>query len=80
MSVSQETSAVSKKPTPELLAGIYVLVEGEEDVTSRPRCVPLPAEADAKPIVPTKEELAGHYLLVEGVEDLTEHPPETMRK
>src|SRR5262249_27987406 len=61
-------------PAPEMLAGVYLYVEAEEDLTVRPCQPPQPA-ADNGAERPTQDQLAGVYLRVEGPEDLTVHPP-----
>ncbi len=63
----------SKYPTPEMLAGVNVLVEAEEDLTVVPCRAPKPPAPGAAETVPTTEDLAGHNILVEGHEDLTVH-------
>jgi hypothetical protein len=59
-------------PTIDMLAGLYVYLEGEEDLTIRPRQAPgspapaaLPGEEQ-----PTPDELAGIYVCVEGEENV----------
>jgi hypothetical protein len=68
-------------PTPEALAGRYVLIEAEEDLSETP-CV-IPGQKPAPPCTdagaPTPDTLAGVYLHVEGEEDLTVGPPPSSR-
>src|SRR5262249_8714776 len=61
-------------PTREMLAGVYVRVEAEEDLTLRPCQPPQPAASNGEER-PTVDQLAGVYVCVEGPEDLTVHPP-----
>lgn len=62
---------------PEMLAGVSVRIEAEEDLTIRPYQVPqppiLPATNGAAE--PTPDHLAGIYLSVEAAENLTVRPP-----
>jgi len=62
--------------TPEMLAGITVRVEAEEDLTVRPYQPPqTPTHSAANGAErPTAEQLAGVYVLVEAPEDLTVKP------
>jgi hypothetical protein len=62
--------------SPDLLAGISVRIEAEEDLTVR-RCQSpqLPREPPANGTEPpSTDQLAGIYLEVEAPEDLTVHP------
>jgi hypothetical protein len=63
--------------TPEMLAGIPVRVEADEDLTVRHSQGPqTPAESTANGAGrPTTDQLAGVYVEVEAPEDLTVHPP-----
>jgi hypothetical protein len=65
----------SGKPTPEMLAGVYLCVEAEEDLSVRPyqQAEPSGAAPGQGPESPTTERLAGVYLCVEGQEDTTVH-------
>ena len=62
--------------TPEMLAGVYVRVETEEDLTVRPYQPPqTPPHSTANGAErPTVDQLAGIYLHVEAPEDLTVRP------
>jgi hypothetical protein len=62
--------------TPEMLAGLSVRVEAEEDLTVRPCQPPQPPAGPAANDTeqPTSDQLAGVYLHVEAPEDLTVHP------
>jgi hypothetical protein len=68
-------------PTTEALAGRYVLIETEEDLSETPCAIPgqkpVPTCTDARG--PTPDDLAGVYLQVEGEEDLTVGPPPSSR-
>jgi hypothetical protein len=66
----------SGNPTPEMLAGIYFRMEGEEDFTVRPCQAPqTPVDSATNGAGgPTTEQLAGVYLQVEAAEDLTVYP------
>jgi hypothetical protein len=58
-----------------MLAGVYLCVEAEEDLTLRPYQPGTPtAAAGRRGALPTTDQLAGVYLCVEGPEDLTIHP------
>ena len=63
-------------PTPEMLAGVYLCVEAEEDFTVRPYQSGAPSAATAghRGKLPTPDQLAGVYLCVEGPEDLGVYP------
>ena len=63
--------------TPEMLAGVYVRVEAEEDLTVRPYQSPRSAtHSNANGAArPTADQLAGVYLHVEASEDLTVRTP-----
>jgi hypothetical protein len=67
-------SRISQDPTPSMLAGVFLHVEGHEDLSVRPGCKPVPS-AVVESTAPTVEQLAGSYLLVEAAEDLTVRPP-----
>jgi hypothetical protein len=69
-----KTDLHSNAPTPEMLAGVFLQVEGDEDLSVVPCRPPEQAAPGAETAIPTTEDLAGHYVLVEGVEDLTTHP------
>lgn len=77
MNPSAENAPCSEEPTPMMLAGLYVRIEGAEDLTIRhyqSAQTPLgPAPNDA--VQPTADQLAGVYCQVEAPEDLTVHPP-----
>ena len=62
--------------TPEMLAGVYVRVEAEEDLTVRPYQPPrTPTHSTANGAErPTADQLAGVYVHVEAPEDMTERP------
>ncbi len=62
--------------TPEMLAGVYVQVEAEEDLTVRPYQPPqTPSHSVAHGAErPTADQLAGVYFHVEASEDLTVQP------
>jgi hypothetical protein len=71
-------------PTPEMLAGVYLEVEAEEDLTIRPCQLPetFPESIPNGMERPSTDQLAGLYLHVEAPEDLTVHPghlPETSK-
>ena len=66
--MSQSTDPVPpddfKSPTREQLAGVYILVEGEEKVTDAARRAP--ATPPAKPSQPpSTDELAGIYIAID---------------
>jgi len=59
-----------------MLAGVYLEIAAEEDLTVRPYQPPQPA-ADSTadgPMPPTTDQLAGIYLHIEAPEDLTVYP------
>jgi hypothetical protein len=63
-------------PTPEMLAGVAVEIEAEEDITVR-RCQPPQTDqvsGNNGVTLPTVNQLAGVYLDVEAPEDLTVRP------
>jgi hypothetical protein len=66
----------SEAATTEMLAGIYVRVEAEEDLTVRPYQPPqTPTHSAANGAErPTADQLAGVYVPVEAPEDLTVQP------
>jgi hypothetical protein len=66
-------------PTPEMLAGVYLCIESEEDLTLRPYQQPQPnaAALGITAELPTTDHLAGVYLCVEGPEDLAVYPRST---
>jgi hypothetical protein len=66
----------SGEPTPEMLSGISVRIEAEEDLTVRTRQPPQPQANSANNGTdqPGTDQLAGIYVLVEAPEDLTVHP------
>jgi len=70
-------NSFSDKPTPERLAGVYLEVAAEEDLTVRPYQAPQPPAASTAngPEPVTADQLAGVYLHVEAPEDLTVRPP-----
>jgi hypothetical protein len=70
------SGASADHPTPELLAGVYLDIEGPEDHTVRP-CRPAAVVAQPLPdgtVPPTTDQLAGVYVEVETAEDLTVRP------
>lgn len=60
--------------TTQMLAGVFLYVAGNEDLSVAPCREPDPSARIASEIAPTTEQLAGRYLLVEAVEDLSVHP------
>ena len=71
-----QDKSCSEVPTSEMLAGLSVRVEAEEDLTVRPCWPPQPPVCPAASggEQPTTDQLAGVYLQVEGPEDLTVRP------
>jgi hypothetical protein len=63
-------------PSKDMLAGITIHVEAEEDLTVRPykKGDPSAFAVDANP--PTIDQLAGRYVLIEADEDLTIRRPD----
>ena len=67
----ETSSGTSKGPTKIMLAGVYLLIDGVEDLAVIPCRAAEPAPESK---TPTMEALAGNYILVEGPEDLTVQP------
>ena len=68
----------SGRPTPEMLAGRYVEIAAEEDLTVQPYQPPQAVESTA-PARPASDQLAGVSIVIEGDEDLTVRPGATER-
>ena len=63
----------SESATPEMLAGLSVRIEAEEDLAVRAFRPPLPPTNGTDR--PGVDQLAGIYIRIEASEDLTVHPP-----
>ena len=64
--MAEQTSSPSERPGPDQLAGVYILIEGEErSFVSPPEDRPAPASGETPPTV---EQLAGLNLRLEGNE------------
>ena len=79
MSTLNTNASTPQAPTTQMLAGVFVQVEADEDLSVVPCRSPDPAARIANDVAPTPEQLAGRYLLVEAVEDLSVHPAPSHR-
>ena len=74
MSTLNTNPSMPQVPTTQMLAGVFLQVEANEDLSVAPCRAPDPSARIANEVAPTTEQLAGRYLLVEAVEDLSVHP------
>ena len=77
MENSPREGPAPERPRLESLDSLYLYVQGEEDLSVRPR----PSSIPWQPVPPEDGPVSEIYLEIEGEEDLTEGPvPEAIRK
>lgn len=64
-----------KGPTSEMLAGVYIEIAADEDLTVVPCQPPILVTPSVEGFVPGVDQLAGRFVSIEGPEDLTARAP-----